>query len=118
MWRSVAFITTDVSEAHIATILHSVLQLLVTANIAICSLILFTLMMKAICSSDRFLQEPQGVLPRREHSSYVQKTSGSGLRPTAAEEFQCRLVLLRDVILAFRGVTMSSDASQLCNFGV
>jgi hypothetical protein len=55
----VALVRTDVSEEHITSIirvkriaLSSVLQLRVIAKIVLSSLILFTLMMEAICSSE------------------------------------------------------------------
>jgi hypothetical protein len=58
MLRRVALVTADISEEHIASIISvgrfSVLQLLVTANVS-SSLILFTLMMEALRSSETSL---------------------------------------------------------------
>jgi hypothetical protein len=51
MWRRVALVTTDVSEQSIEVFLGSVLQLIVTADVPN-SLIIFTLMMEAIRSSE------------------------------------------------------------------
>jgi hypothetical protein len=57
MWRRVTLVRTDVSEERIASIRAKrisagVHQLLVTANVVPSSLILFTLMMEAICCSE------------------------------------------------------------------
>jgi hypothetical protein len=68
MLRRVALVRTDVSEENVTSIIRakkicklrkaflcSVLQLLVTANVIPRSLILLTLMMEAIVSSDMFV---------------------------------------------------------------
>jgi hypothetical protein len=64
MLRSAALVRTDVSEERSASIAfhRSVLRLLVTANVVPSSLILVTLIMVALRSSEsRFFQEPSGV---------------------------------------------------------
>jgi hypothetical protein len=76
MLHSVALVRNDVSEEHIAFIKvtriggllsHTLLRLLVTANVVPSSLILFTLMMEAICSSNT------SVLTRTTRSNITEK---------------------------------------------
>jgi hypothetical protein len=63
MLRRMALVRTSVLEE---TFLRSMHQLLVSANVVPSMLIIVTLMMEALCSSETwFLQEPRGVTSQK-----------------------------------------------------